>query len=79
MGLDPGSPGSCPGLKVALHRWATRAAPQGANINMLIYLIVDYKSTNLGELKIENFWNNNVKGRIRELRVKAFEKDIYSI
>ena len=27
MGLDPGSPGSCPGLKVALNHWATWAAP----------------------------------------------------
>ena len=27
VGLDPGSPGSCPGLKAALNRWATRAAP----------------------------------------------------
>ena len=26
-GLNPGSPGSCPGLKVALNRWATGAAP----------------------------------------------------
>ena len=26
MGLDPGSPGSGPGLKAALNRWATRAA-----------------------------------------------------
>ena len=26
-GLDPGSPGSGPGLKVALNRWATQAAP----------------------------------------------------
>ena len=26
MGLDPGSPGSHPGLKVALNRWATGAA-----------------------------------------------------
>ena len=28
MGLDPGSPGSCPRRKVALNRWATRAAPE---------------------------------------------------
>ena len=27
MGLNPGSPGSHPGLKVALNQWATRAAP----------------------------------------------------
>ena len=27
-GLDPRSPGSHPGLKAALNRWATRAAPQ---------------------------------------------------
>ena len=26
VGLDPGSPGSHPGMKVALNRWATRAA-----------------------------------------------------
>ena len=26
LGLNPGSPGSCPGLKVALNCWATRAA-----------------------------------------------------
>ena len=26
MGLDPGSPGSHPGLRVALNRWATGAA-----------------------------------------------------
>ena len=25
-GLDPGTPGSWPGLKAALNRWATRAA-----------------------------------------------------
>ena len=24
LGLKPGSPGSCPGLKVALNRWAIR-------------------------------------------------------
>ena len=28
LGLDPGSPGSHPGLKAALNRWATRAAPK---------------------------------------------------
>ena len=27
VGLDPGSPGSHPGLQVALNRCATRAAP----------------------------------------------------
>ena len=27
VGLDPGSPGSCSGLKVALNRWATWAGP----------------------------------------------------
>ena len=26
MGLDPGSPGSCPGLKASLNHWATQAA-----------------------------------------------------
>ena len=26
MGLDPGSPGSCPGLKAVLNHWATGAA-----------------------------------------------------
>ena len=26
VGLDPGSPGSHPGLKAALNHWATRAA-----------------------------------------------------
>ena len=25
VGLDPGSPGSCPGLKAALNHWATGA------------------------------------------------------
>ena len=28
VGLDPGSPGSHPGLKAVLNRWATRAAPK---------------------------------------------------
>ena len=28
VGLDPGSPGSRPGLKAALNRWATRASPR---------------------------------------------------
>ena len=28
VGLDPGSPGPHPGLKEALNRWATRAAPK---------------------------------------------------
>ena len=28
MGLDTGSPGSCPGLQAAPNRWATGAAPQ---------------------------------------------------
>ena len=27
VGREPGSPGSYPGLKVALNRWATRVAP----------------------------------------------------
>ena len=27
MGLDPGSLGSCPGLKTVLNRWASGAAP----------------------------------------------------
>ena len=27
VGLDPGSPGSHPGLKAVLNRWATRATP----------------------------------------------------
>lgn len=48
-------------------------------MNMFINLNVDYKSNNVGELKIWNIWNNNMKGRIEELRVKALEKDIYSI
>ena len=30
MGLDPGSPGSHPGLKVALNRWAPGAAQTSA-------------------------------------------------
>ena len=29
VGLDPGSPGSRPGLKAAINRWATRAALEG--------------------------------------------------
>ena len=29
VGLDPGTPGSCPGPKVALNHWATQIAPQG--------------------------------------------------
>ena len=29
-GLDPRTPGSCPGLKAALNRWATRAALQAS-------------------------------------------------
>ena len=31
--LDPGSPGSHPGLKVALNRWATGDAPNSILIN----------------------------------------------
>ena len=30
VGLDPGSPGSHPGLKAALNHWATRAAQHSA-------------------------------------------------
>ena len=33
--LDPGSPGSHPKLKVALNRWATRAAQQFFKVNSM--------------------------------------------
>ena len=32
MGLDPGSPGSCPGLQAALNRCATRVTLKHKNI-----------------------------------------------
>ena len=32
-GLDPGSPGSGPGLKAVLNRWATQAAPYSEYLN----------------------------------------------
>ena len=38
VGLDPGSAGSRPGLKAALHRWATRAAPYS-----FFYFVVKYE------------------------------------
>ena len=34
LGLDPGSPGSHPGLKVALNRWATKAALESISTDL---------------------------------------------
>ena len=40
VGLDPGSPGSHPGQKVALNRWATRAALQPFTFNVISHYSV---------------------------------------
>ena len=37
MGFDPGSPGSCPGLKAALNHWATRAAPLSTQTSPIVF------------------------------------------
>ena len=46
VGLDPASPGSCPGLKAALNLWATQAAPfliSDSDVNIsLIDLMVQF-------------------------------------
>ena len=79
VGLDPGTPGSCPGLKAALNRRTTQAAPEYSCDTILSTLLTGqgkcfhYKLKNLPSNKYNSFSTNFIYIRQSPLKGVNFE------